>query len=51
MENIILKVLKKMRTDFGNNEMIIFAEDADLEVVADEIKQAINYSGLGMVST
>jgi uncharacterized protein with PIN domain len=44
MEKIILQTLKKMRTDYGNNEMIIFAQDCDLQVVADEIKTAINYT-------
>jgi hypothetical protein len=44
MEKIILQTLKKMRTDYGNNEMIIFAQDYDLQVVADEIKTAINYT-------
>lgn len=42
MEEIILQTLIKMRTDYGNNEMIIFAQDSDLKVVADEIKTAIN---------
>lgn len=44
MEEIILQTLIKMRTDYGNNEMIIFAQDSDLKVVADEIKTAINYT-------
>ncbi len=44
MEEIILQTLKKMRTDYGNNEMIIFAQDSDLQVVADEIKTAINFT-------
>jgi hypothetical protein len=44
MKEIILNVLKKMRTDYGNNEMIIFAQNSDLQVVADEIKTAINYT-------
>ena len=42
MEEIILQTLIKMRTDYGNNEMIIFAQDSDLKVVADEIIAAIN---------
>ena len=44
MEEIILQTLIKMRTDYGNNEMMIFAQDSDLKVVADEIKTAINYT-------
>ena len=44
MKEIILNVLKKMRTDYGNNEMIIFAQDSDLQVVADELEVAINYT-------
>lgn len=44
MEEIILQTLIKMRTNYGNNEMIIFAQDSDLKVVADEIKTAINYT-------
>ena len=44
MEEIILDVLKKMRTDYGNNENIIFAQDSDLEVVVDELLTAINYT-------
>ena len=44
MEEIILQTLIKMRTDYSNNEMIIFAQDSDLKVVADEIKTAINYT-------
>ena len=44
MKEIILNVLKKMRTDYGNNENIIFAQDSDLQVVANEIEKAINYS-------
>ena len=50
MKEIILNVLKKMRTDYGNNEMIIFAQDSDLQVVADELEVAINYTVLSMVS-
>jgi hypothetical protein len=44
MKEIILDVLKKMRTDYGNNENIIFAQDSDLEVVVDELLTAINYT-------
>lgn len=44
MKETILNVLKKMRTDYGNNENIIFAQDSDLDVVADELFVAINYS-------
>ena len=44
MKEIILNVLKKMRTDYGNNEMIIFAQDSDLQVVADELEVAINHA-------
>jgi len=44
MREIILNVLKKMRTDYGNNENIIFAQDSDLDVVADELLVAINYT-------
>ena len=44
MNEIILQTLKKMRTDYGGNEMIIFAQDSDLQVVANEIEQAINYT-------
>ena len=44
MKEIILDVLKKMRTDYGNNENIIFAQDSDLEVVVDELLKAINYT-------
>lgn len=44
MKETILNVLKKMRTDYGNNENIIFAQDSDLDVVADELVVAINYS-------
>jgi len=42
MEEIILQTLIKMRTDYGNKEMIIFAQDSDLKVVAEEIKTAID---------
>lgn len=44
MNEIILQTLKKMRTDYGGNEMIIFAQDSDLQVVANEIEEAINYT-------
>ncbi len=44
MNEIILQTLKKMRTDYGGNEMIIFAQDSDLQVVANEIEKAINYT-------
>ena len=44
MKQTILNVLKKMRTDYGNNENIIFAQDSDLDVVADELLVAINYT-------
>lgn len=44
MKETILNVLKKMRTDYGNNENIIFAQDSDLDVVADELLVAINYT-------
>ena len=50
MKEIILNVLKKMRTDYGNNEMIIFAQDSDLQVVADELEVAINGSQLYLVA-
>ena len=42
MNEIILQTLKKMRTDYGGNEMIIFAQDSDLQVVANEIEKAIS---------
>ena len=44
MEEIILQTLIKMRTDYGNNEMIIFAQDSDLKAVAEELYKAINYT-------
>ena len=44
MNEIILQTLKKMRTDYGGNEMIIFAQDSDLQVVANELEKAINYT-------
>ena len=44
MNEIILQTLKKMRTDYGGNEMIIFAQDSDLQIVANEIETAINYT-------
>lgn len=41
MRELILNKLKQLRTDYGNNENIIFANDSDLEVVADELLQVL----------